>query len=65
MDFTYLILIGGIALFSWLVSSKLKSKFAHYSKIHLRNGMSGGAVRVGALYLTHQEESSRNQCLQR
>ncbi|KIX21050.1 membrane protein [Flavobacterium sp. 316] len=44
MDFTYLILIGGIALFSWLVSSKLKSKFAHYSKIHLRNGMSGAEI---------------------
>lgn len=44
MDFTYLILIGGIALFSWLVSSKLKSKFVHYSKIHLRNGMSGAEI---------------------
>lgn len=44
MDFTYLILIGGIALFSWLVSSKLKSKFAHYSKVHLRNGMSGAEI---------------------
>jgi uncharacterized protein len=44
MDFTYLIIIGGIALFSWLVSSRLKSKFAHYSKIHLRNGMSGAEI---------------------
>ncbi len=44
MDFTYLILIGGITLFSWLVSSKLKSKFAHYSKVHLRNGMSGAEI---------------------
>lgn len=44
MDFTYLILIGGIALFSWLVSSKLKSKFAYYSKVHLRNGMSGAEI---------------------
>lgn len=44
MDYTYLILIGVIALFSWLVSSKLKSKFAHYSKVHLRNGMSGAEI---------------------
>lgn len=44
MDFTYLILIGGIALFSWLVSARLKSKFAHYSKVHLRNGMSGAEI---------------------
>lgn len=44
MDFTYLIIIGGIALFSWLVSARLKSKFAHYSKIHLRNGMSGAEI---------------------
>ncbi|MCO6162021.1 zinc metallopeptidase [Flavobacterium sp. NRK F7] len=44
MDFTYLILIGGIALFSWLVSAQLKSKFAYYSKVHLRNGMSGAEI---------------------
>ncbi|VXB25947.1 putative membrane protease YugP [Flavobacterium sp. 9AF] len=44
MDFTYLILIGGIALFSWLVSAKLKSKFAYYSKRHLQNGMSGAEI---------------------
>lgn len=44
MDFTYLILIGAIGLFSWLVSSKLKSKFDYYSKIQLRNGMSGAEI---------------------
>jgi len=38
---TYYILIGGIALISWLVSSRLKSKFKQYSKVYLRNGMSG------------------------
>lgn len=38
---TYYILIGGIALVSWLVSSQLKRKFKKYSKVHLRNGMSG------------------------
>ncbi|NAY92016.1 hypothetical protein GTQ34_08800 [Muricauda sp. JGD-17] len=41
---TYYILIGGIALISWLVSSRLKSKFKQYSKVHLRNGMSGAEI---------------------
>ena len=40
----YYILIGGIALISWLVSNTLKRKFAHYSKVHLRNGMSGAEI---------------------
>lgn len=40
----YYILIGAIALVSWLVSHKLKSKFRHYSKVHLRNGMSGAEI---------------------
>ena len=40
----YYILIGIIALVSWAVSSKLKSKFEHYSKVHLRNGMSGAEI---------------------
>ncbi len=40
----YYILIGAIALVSWLVSSKLKSKFKFYSKVHLQNGMSGAEV---------------------
>lgn len=40
----YYILIGAIALVSWLVSNKLKSKFRHYSKVHLRNGMSGAEI---------------------
>jgi len=40
----YYILIGAIALVSWLVSSKLKSKFKHYSKVHLRNGLSGAEI---------------------
>ena len=39
---TYYILIGAIALVSWLVSNKLKSKFKHYSKVHLTNGMKYG-----------------------
>lgn len=40
----YLILAGAIMLFSWIVSSKLKSKFELYSKIQLRNGMSGAEI---------------------
>ena len=43
-DLPYMILIGAIALFSWLVSSRLKSKFEHYSKLTLRNGMSGAEI---------------------
>jgi len=40
----YYILIGAIALVSWLVSSQLKRKFAKYSKVQLRNGMTGREV---------------------
>lgn len=40
----YYILIGAIALVSWLVSNQLKRKFAHYSKVQLRNGMSGKEI---------------------
>ena len=42
--FGYYILIGGIALVSWLVSNQLKSKFAKYSKTRLQNGMSGAEI---------------------
>jgi Zn-dependent membrane protease YugP len=40
----YYILIGLIALVSFAVSSKLKSKFEFYSRVHLRNGMSGAEI---------------------
>ncbi len=40
----YWILIGGITLLSWLVSSTLKRKFAKYSKVQLRNGLSGREI---------------------
>jgi hypothetical protein len=40
----YYILIGAIALVSWAVSSRLKSKFEQYSKVGLRNGMSGAEI---------------------
>ncbi len=42
--FGYWILIGGIALVSWLVSNQLKRKFKKYSQIQLRNGMSGKEI---------------------
>jgi uncharacterized protein len=40
----YYVIIGLIMLVSWLVSSQLKRKFEHYSKISLRNGMSGKEI---------------------
>ncbi|MEH6407820.1 MAG: zinc metallopeptidase [Leeuwenhoekiella sp.] len=40
----YYLLIGAIALVSWLVSRKLKSKFKEYSQVHLKNGMSGAEI---------------------
>ena len=47
--FGYYIIIGGIALASWLVSSRLKSKFEHYSNVHLQNGMSGAEIAMKML----------------
>ena len=40
----YYLIIGISMLVSWLVSARLKSKFEHYSQVHLRNGMSGKEV---------------------
>ena len=40
----FYIIIGVIALASWLVSNTLKNKFKKYSKVHLRNGMSGAEI---------------------
>ncbi|EDP98438.1 zinc metallopeptidase [Kordia algicida OT-1] len=40
----YMLLVGAIMLVSMFVSSKLKSKFAYYSKLQLRNGMSGAEI---------------------
>ncbi|MDY7396010.1 zinc metallopeptidase [Aureibaculum sp. 2210JD6-5] len=45
----FYVLIGVIALVSWLISSKLKSKFKHYSKVQLRNGMSGAEIATKML----------------
>ncbi|WP_117590101.1 zinc metallopeptidase [Flavobacterium sp. KMS] len=44
MGMSYLILAGAIMLFSWLVSSRLKSKFEQYSKLQLQNGMTGAEI---------------------
>jgi Zn-dependent membrane protease YugP len=44
MGMSYLILAGAIMLASWAVSARLKSKFAHYSKLQLQNGMSGAEI---------------------
>ncbi|RDI15723.1 zinc metallopeptidase [Flavobacterium sp. AG291] len=40
----YYIVIGLIAIVSFAVSARLKSKFEHYSKVNLRNGMSGAEI---------------------
>ena len=40
----FYILIGIIALASWLISNTLKRKFKKYSQVHLRNGMSGKEI---------------------
>lgn len=38
------VIIGVIALLSWAVSNTLKQKFKKYSKVQLRNGMSGAEI---------------------
>lgn len=40
----YYLIIGLTMLASWIVSNRLKSKFAHYSQVYLKNGMSGKEV---------------------
>ncbi len=45
----YYVLIGAISLFSWLVSNQLKRKFAKYSKIQLRNGLTGEEIALKML----------------
>jgi len=40
----YYVIIGIISIVSWLVSNQLKRKFAKYSKVQLRNGMSGAEI---------------------
>jgi hypothetical protein len=38
------IIVGLIGLIGWIVQNRLKSKFEHYSKVQLRNGMSGKEI---------------------
>lgn len=40
----YYVILGGIMLISMFVQNQLKSKFAHYSQVRLRNGMSGKEI---------------------
>lgn len=42
--------MGIIMLASWLVGRQLKNKFEKYSKIHLRNGMSGAEIATKMLH---------------
>ena len=44
------VIMGIFALLSWLVSSRLKSKFEFYSRISLRNGMSGAEIAEKMLH---------------
>lgn len=40
----YFIILGFFTLVGWLISSRLKSKFNHYAKVPLSNGMTGAEV---------------------
>lgn len=44
------VIMGLMALVSFAVSARLKSKFEHYSKVHLRNGMSGAEIAQKMLH---------------
>lgn len=50
MGMGYMVLAGLIMLVSWAVSSKLKSKFEEYSKLHLQNNMSGAEIAQKMLH---------------
>ena len=47
---SYYVILGAIFLASWLVSNRLQSKFAHYSQVQLRNGMSGKEIAEKMLH---------------
>lgn len=40
----YYVILGAIFIISMIVQNRLRSKFAHYSKVHLQNGMSGKEI---------------------
>ena len=46
----YWIIFIGFALLSWLVSSRLQSKFEKYSQIPMPNGMTGKDVAEKMLH---------------
>ena len=46
----YYIILGARFWASWLVSNRLQSKFAHYSQVQLRNGMSGKEIAEKMLH---------------
>jgi len=46
----FYILIGVISLVSWMISNRLKSKFTYYSKMQLKNGMSGKEIAQKMLH---------------
>jgi uncharacterized protein len=50
MDLGSMVIGGIIMLVSWLVSSRLQSKFDYYSKLHLQNGMSGAEIAERMLF---------------
>jgi hypothetical protein len=45
----YYVILGVFTLIGFLVQSRLKSKFEHYSQIGIRNGMSGAQVAEAML----------------
>ena len=45
----YYVLAGGLSLLGMFISSRLKSKFAHYSKFGLRSNMTGAEVAASML----------------
>ncbi|WP_177762224.1 zinc metallopeptidase [Flavobacterium sp. I3-2] len=45
-----LLLMGIIMLASWFVGYQLKNKFEKYSKVHLRNGLSGAEIATKMLH---------------
>ncbi|CAM1365078.1 Peptidase membrane zinc metallopeptidase [Tenacibaculum xiamenense] len=44
MGMQYYLIIGIITIVSWIVSNTLKRKFKKYSRVSLRNGMSGAEI---------------------
>ncbi len=41
---SYYLIIGAVFIISMFVQNRLRSKFAHYSNVHLQNGMSGKEI---------------------